>query len=47
MVDELRTSTVSRDFLNGIIESMINTLMVISLDGRVQMVNQATRALHD
>jgi two-component system NtrC family sensor kinase len=47
MVDELRTSTVSRNFLNGIIESMINTLMVISLDGRVQMVNQATRALLD
>lgn len=41
MVEDLRNTTVSKDYINSIIESMINMVMVVSPDGTVQRVNRA------
>ena len=38
---ELKATTVSKAYLDNIIESMAETLLVISLDGTIQRVNQA------
>ena len=43
--EELMASTVSRSFLDNIVESMIDPLAVIGLDGTIRMVNFATSEL--
>jgi two-component system NtrC family sensor kinase len=45
MVEELRDTTVSKEHLNAIIESMINTIMVVGPDGTIQRVNNALLTL--
>ncbi len=42
LVEELETSTVSRDFLNGIIESMMDSLIVTDRHGLIVVANRAT-----
>jgi PAS domain S-box-containing protein len=41
MIDDLRESTVSKEYLENIINSMIDTLIVLTPDGKIQQVNQA------
>jgi len=43
--EELYASTVSRDYVDNIIKSMIDMLIVVNPDTSIQMVNQATLAL--
>jgi PAS domain-containing protein len=45
MSRELRDSTVSRDYLGRIIQAMINGVIVVEPDGRIQSVNQAVLVL--
>jgi PAS domain S-box-containing protein len=45
MVRELRTTTVSRSFLDSIIASMGDSLIVTGPDGAIETVNQATCAM--
>ncbi len=42
MVDDLQKTTVSRDYVDNIIKSMKNSLIVITLDGVITTVNAAT-----
>jgi len=42
MCRELATTTVSKDFLNEILENMLDPLVVTTAEGRVRMVNRAT-----
>lgn len=42
MADELNNSTVSKNYFNNIIQSMIDSLIVIDTKGSIKMVNQAT-----
>jgi PAS domain S-box-containing protein len=42
MVKNLQKVTVSKDYVDNIIRSMINTLMVVSPDGKITRVNNAT-----
>ena len=41
MTEDLEKTTVSRDYLNNIIGSMTDSLIVASLDGKINRVNQA------
>jgi PAS domain S-box-containing protein len=41
-LDVLQATTVSKDYVDNIIQSMSNMLIVISPDGRINTVNQAT-----
>jgi PAS domain S-box-containing protein len=42
MVDDLQESTVSKEYVENIISSMIDTLIVLTPEGKIQKVNQAT-----
>ncbi|MBU0730558.1 MAG: response regulator [Proteobacteria bacterium] len=42
MILELKSTTVSRDYVDKIINTMLNTLIVVSRDGKIQTVNDAT-----
>ncbi len=42
MADDLSTSTVSKDYFNNIIQSMIDSLIVVDPGGSIKMVNQAS-----
>jgi PAS domain S-box-containing protein len=42
MTEDLRRTTVSKDYFDNIIKSMNDTLVVISLDTRIRSVNKAT-----
>ena len=42
MTDELKETTVSREYVENIIKSMIDSLVVVTPEGTIQMVNQAT-----
>ena len=43
--EELRKTTVSRDYVDNILRSMIDTLIVVNAKGLVQTVNQASLSL--
>jgi len=45
MVFQLRDTTVSKDFLDNIISSMHDSLIIMDLDGSIRMVNDATARL--
>ncbi len=45
MTEELRKTTISRDYFDNLIESMIDTLIVVSLENRILNVNMAATAL--
>jgi len=45
MVQQLRDTTVSKDFLDNIISSMNEALIVVNMDGSVSMINAATSQL--
>jgi PAS domain S-box-containing protein len=45
MVEDLQRTTVSKDYLDNIFKSMINTLIVISPEGKITRVNAAACAL--
>ena len=45
MLEDLEKVTVSKDYMDAIIRSMIDTLIVVSPDNRVSMANSATQAL--
>jgi len=40
--EELQSATVSRDYLDSIIKSMVDTLIVVNPDATIKTVNQAT-----
>jgi PAS domain S-box-containing protein len=42
MVQDLRTTTVSRDFLDAVVTSMNDSLVVLDTDSNIVMVNDAT-----
>ena len=42
MIDDLQESTVSKEYVENIINSMIDTLIVLTPEGEIQKVNQAT-----
>jgi PAS domain S-box-containing protein len=41
MTEDLQKTTVSKEYVDSIVKSMIDTLIVITLEGNIQMVNQA------
>jgi PAS domain S-box-containing protein len=47
MVDELRLTTVSKTYVDDIVQSMPNSLMVLDPRGTILMANRATHALLD
>jgi PAS domain S-box-containing protein len=47
MTSELRTKTVSKDYVDSILKSMVNTLIVVHPDHTIQSVNEATLQLLD
>ena len=42
MMENLDSVTVSKDYLDNIIESMVDSLVVLNADGRIRTVNRAT-----
>jgi PAS domain S-box-containing protein len=42
MLDDLRATTFSKDYLSKIIQSMGDSLIVLGVDGKIKTVNQAT-----
>jgi len=42
MAEELQRTTVSKDHVNDIIDSMIDTLIVVDRDTKIEMMNKAT-----
>ncbi len=42
MVHSLKSSTVSKSFLDNILSSMLDSLIVVNMQGKIQKVNQAT-----
>ena len=42
MIDNLQESTVSKEYIENIINSMIDTLIVLTPESKIQKVNQAT-----
>jgi PAS domain S-box-containing protein len=47
MTNDLRTKTVSKDYVDSILKSMVNTLIVVRPDHTIQSVNAATLQLLD
>jgi PAS domain S-box-containing protein len=47
MINDLRTKTVSKDYVDSILKSMVNTLIVVRRDHTIQSVNEATPQLLD
>ncbi|RJQ21729.1 MAG: PAS domain S-box protein [Nitrospiraceae bacterium] len=45
MIEDLKKTTVSKDYLDNIFKSMINTLVVISPEGKITRVNAAACTL--
>jgi PAS domain S-box-containing protein len=45
MVDELRQTTVSKTYVDDIVQSMADSLVVINARGKIEMANRATHAL--
>lgn len=45
MVDELKRTMVSKDYVDNIIKNMIDTLIVIDAEGKIKTVNPATAQL--
>jgi PAS domain S-box-containing protein len=45
MAEDLQNTTVSKDYMDDIITNMIDSLIVTTPDGTINMVNQATLAL--
>jgi PAS domain S-box-containing protein len=45
MVEKLRRSTVSRNYVDNILQSMAESLIVVGIDGRIQTVNRAAREM--
>lgn len=45
MANDLKKTMVSKDYVDNIIRSMINTLMVVSLEGKIIQSNAATQTL--
>ena len=42
MMEDLQRTTVSKDYVDNIIESMMDALIVVDPDGKIQTVNKAT-----
>ena len=42
MIDHLRTTTVSRNYVDDILQSMGESLIVVGMEGKIQTVNRAT-----
>ncbi len=42
MTEDLQKTTVSKDYVDNIVKSMVDTLIVVAPGGTIQMVNQAT-----
>ena len=42
MIHSLKSSTVSKSFLDNILDSMLDSLIVVNLQGKIQKVNRAT-----
>ncbi|MBF0472879.1 MAG: SpoIIE family protein phosphatase [Nitrospirae bacterium] len=42
MLNDLKKTTVSKIYVDNIISSMINSLIIINLDGTIRQINQAT-----
>jgi HAMP domain-containing protein len=47
MVDELRQTTVSKTYVDDIVQSMADSLVVINSRGKIELANRATHALLD
>jgi PAS domain S-box-containing protein len=47
MTSDLRTKTVSKDYVDSILKSMVNTLIVLRADHMIQSINAATLQLLD
>jgi len=47
MIHDLRTKTVSKDYVDSILKSMVNTLIVVRPDHTIQSINKATLQLLD
>jgi PAS domain S-box-containing protein len=47
MVGELRQTTVSKTYVDDIVQSMADSLVVIDINGKILMANRATHALLD
>ena len=45
MISTLRTTTVSRDYMDSIVNTMVNSLLVLTPQGEIQTVNAATSLL--
>ena len=45
MLARLRVSTVSKEYVDGILESLAESLLVVDTDGRIRTVNQASANL--
>ena len=45
MIQDLQTTTVSKDYVDNIIRSMIDSVMVINPDGTIRTVNRSYSAL--
>jgi len=41
MLSDLQTTTVSKDYVDNIISSMLNSLIIINMDGTIRQINQA------
>lgn len=45
MIASLKNATVSKEYVNNIIKSMTDTLIVVNLDGKIERLNRATYKL--
>ncbi|MFH1673145.1 MAG: ATP-binding protein [Pseudomonadota bacterium] len=45
MSEDLKATTVSKEYVDNIMDSMIDTLIVVDSDGKIKTVNRATRKL--
>jgi diguanylate cyclase (GGDEF)-like protein/PAS domain S-box-containing protein len=47
MRDRLRSTTISRDYLNNVLSGMSEAIVITSLDGTIERINKATARLLD
>jgi PAS domain S-box-containing protein len=45
MTDDLQKTTVSKDYVDNIIRNMVDSLIVVNLDGKIKTINRATEEL--
>ena len=45
LIEDLQKTTVSKDYVNNILESMIDSLLVVNSGGEIQTANRATSSL--